>query len=158
GELCRPSRLRPLGIALRGRPSAAEVRAAGVLLWLCHRQHGRPRCSFGRRGTLPTIHGHRAFTRSDRPRHPLHLRGFRRGLAAIAALGLALRADEVSSLLGASPEPLRAVAASVLVSAVVFLTLCAVRRTPLRRGPIELVPPGATLVLTQIGLSALDIL
>ena len=64
----------------------------------------------------------------------------------------------MSSLLGASPEPLRAVAASVLVSAVVFLTLCAVRRTPLRRGPIELVPPGATLVLTQIGLSALDIL
>jgi len=27
------------------------------------------------------------------------------GLAAIAALGLVLRADEVSSLLGASPEP-----------------------------------------------------
>src|SRR5205814_9908427 len=61
--------------------------------------------------------------------------------------------------LGTPPEPLRAAAAAILVLTSVFLIFCGVRqRTPLRRGPIEFAPPGATLVLIQLGLTALDIL
>jgi phosphatidylglycerol lysyltransferase len=80
------------------------------------------------------------------------------GLATIAALGLVLQAGEVSGLLGAPPEPLRSAAATILALATVFLSFCAVRRTPLRLGPIELAPPGVHVVLIQIGLTALDIL
>ena len=80
------------------------------------------------------------------------------GLATITALGLVLRADEVSRLLGAPAVPLRSAAAVILALAIVFLSFCAVRRKPLRLGPVEFTPPGAPLVLTQIGLTALDIL
>ena len=79
------------------------------------------------------------------------------GLATITALGLVLRADEVSRLLGAPPEPLRSAAAVILASATAFLSFCALRRKPLRLGPVEFAPPGAHLVLIQIGLTALDI-
>ena len=80
------------------------------------------------------------------------------GLATIAALGLVLRADEVSGLLGGRPEPLRSAAAVILTLATAFLIFCAVRRTSLRFGPINLTPPGGRIVLIQIGLAALDIL
>jgi phosphatidylglycerol lysyltransferase len=80
------------------------------------------------------------------------------GLATITALGLVLRAEEVSRLLGAPPEPLRSAAAAILTLAIIFLSFCAVRRRPLRLGPVELASPGAHLVLIQIGLTALDIL
>ena len=80
------------------------------------------------------------------------------GLATIAALGLVLRAGEVSGLLGAPPEPLRSAAATILALATFFLSFCAVRRTPSRLGPIELAPPGVHVVLVQIGLAGVDIL
>ena len=80
------------------------------------------------------------------------------GLATITALGLVLRTEEVSRLLGAPPEPLRSAAAVILASATAFLSFCALRRKPLRLGPVEFTPPGAHLVLMQIGLTALDIL
>lgn len=80
------------------------------------------------------------------------------GLAVVAALGLVMHADEVSRLLGASPEPLRAIAAAVLTLAVGFLVFCATRRTPLRRGPISIDPPGAPLALTQLLFAAVDVL
>ena len=79
------------------------------------------------------------------------------GLAAIAALGLILHAKELGRLLGTSPEPLGGLAAVVLAPAVAFLILCATRQTPLRRGRIEIDPPGATLVLTQILLTVIDV-
>ena len=60
------------------------------------------------------------------------------GLGAIAALGLILHAREVSGLLGASLAPLRAGAATVLALAIGFMVFCALRRTPWRRGPIEI--------------------
>jgi phosphatidylglycerol lysyltransferase len=80
------------------------------------------------------------------------------GLATITALGLLLRAEEVSRLLGAPAIPLRSAAAVILALAIVFLSFSAVRRKPLRLGPVEFTLPGAPLVLTQIGLTALDIL
>jgi phosphatidylglycerol lysyltransferase len=80
------------------------------------------------------------------------------GLATVAALGLVLHAGEVGGLLGASPEPLRAMAAIVLGLAIGFLIFCATRQAPLRRGPIDIDPPGATLVLSQIFLTAIDVL
>lgn len=80
------------------------------------------------------------------------------GLATITALGLALRAEEVSRLLGAPSVPLRSAAAVILALAIIFLSFCAVRRKPLRLGPVEFASPGAHLVLIQIGLTALDIL
>jgi uncharacterized membrane protein YbhN (UPF0104 family) len=76
------------------------------------------------------------------------------GLATITALGLVLRAEEVSRLLGAPAVPLWSAAAVILALAIVFLSFCAVRRKPLRVGPVELIPPGAHLVLTQIGSSS----
>src|SRR5215469_6846110 len=76
--------------------------------------------------------------------------GFGIGLATITALGLVLRAEEVSRLLGAPPEPLRSAAAVILASATAFLSFCALRRKPLRLGPVEFTPPGAHLVLMQI--------
>ena len=42
-----------------------------------------------------------------------------------------MHAREVSGLLGASPEPLRAGAATVLSLAIGFIVLCALRRTPI---------------------------
>ena len=80
------------------------------------------------------------------------------GLGAIAALGLILHAREVSGLLGASPEPLRAGAATVLALAIGFMIFCALRRTPWRRGPIEIDAPDTTLVLIQFLLTAVDVL
>jgi phosphatidylglycerol lysyltransferase len=80
------------------------------------------------------------------------------GLASIAALGLVLHARQVSGLLGASPEPLRAIAALVLALAVGFLAFCATRKAPFRRGPITIDPPGVTLILIQILLTAVDVL
>ena len=70
------------------------------------------------------------------------------GLGVIAALGLLLHAREVSGLLGASLAPLRAGAATVLALAIGFMVFCALRRTPWRRGPIEIDAPDTTLVLT----------
>ena len=80
------------------------------------------------------------------------------GLGAIAALGLILHASEVSGLLGASLAPLRAGAATVLALAIGFMVFCALRRTPWRRGPIEIDPPDTTLVLTQLLFTAVDVL
>jgi phosphatidylglycerol lysyltransferase len=80
------------------------------------------------------------------------------GLATIAALGLVLHAGEVSRLLGASPEPLRAITIAILALTVGFLLFCATRRTPLRAGPIDIDPPGTSLVLIQILLTAVDVL
>ena len=80
------------------------------------------------------------------------------GLGAIAALGLILHAREVSGLLGASLAPLRAGAATVLALAIGFMVFCALRRTPWRRGPIEIDPPDTTLVLTQLLFTAVDVL
>ena len=57
------------------------------------------------------------------------------GLAAIAALGLILDAKEVSGLLGASPEPLRAGAATVLALAVGFMIFCATAPNPFATRP-----------------------
>jgi phosphatidylglycerol lysyltransferase len=70
------------------------------------------------------------------------------GLGVIAALGLILDAREVSGLLGASPAPLRTGAATVLGLATGFMVICALRRTPWRRGPIEIDAPDTTLVLS----------
>jgi len=80
------------------------------------------------------------------------------GLAVVGALGLILHASEVSRLLDASPEPLRAIAVIILALAAGFLMICAMRRTPLRRGPIEIDAPGTTLVLIQILFAAVDVL
>jgi phosphatidylglycerol lysyltransferase len=80
------------------------------------------------------------------------------GLATIAGLGLVLCVHRVSGMLGTSPEPLFAAAATLLSSAVIFLLLCAVRRRPLTVGPIVVDMPGPTLVLTQIGLTTTDVL
>ena len=80
------------------------------------------------------------------------------GLGAIAALGLILDAKEVSGLLGASPEPLRAGAATVLALAVGFMVFCALRRTSWRRGPIDIDAPDTTLVLIQFLFTAVDVL
>ena len=80
------------------------------------------------------------------------------GLGAIAAFGLILHAREVSGLLGASPELLRAGAATVLALAVGFMIFCAQRRTPWRRGPIDIDAPDTTLVLIQFLLTAVDVL
>jgi phosphatidylglycerol lysyltransferase len=80
------------------------------------------------------------------------------GLGVIAALGLLLDAREVSGLLGASLAPLRAGAATVLALAIGFMVFCALRRTPWRRGPIEIDAPDTTLVLTQLIFTAVDVL
>src|SRR5215472_1808722 len=50
------------------------------------------------------------------------------GLATIAALGLVFDATEVGALVGASPEPLRWVAAAILVLACVLLISCALHQ------------------------------
>ncbi len=69
------------------------------------------------------------------------------GLATIAALGLVLRADEVS---GFARRPARTIAVGcrrrLKTSATAFLIFCAVRRTSLRFGPINLTPPGGRVV------------
>ena len=80
------------------------------------------------------------------------------GLGTIAALSMILQASEVSRLLGVSPQPLRAVAAIILTLAGGFLIFCAVRRTPWRRGAIDIDAPGATLMLIQVLLTAIDVL
>jgi phosphatidylglycerol lysyltransferase len=80
------------------------------------------------------------------------------GLGTVAALGIVLHASEVSRLLGVSPQPLRAGAAIILTLASGFLMFCAVRRTPWRRGAIDIDAPGATLVLIQVLLTAIDVL
>jgi phosphatidylglycerol lysyltransferase len=80
------------------------------------------------------------------------------GLVSIAALGLVVHVREASRLLGVSPELLRAVALIILALAVGVLLFCALRRTPLRRGPIDIDPPGTTLVLVQLLLTAVDVL
>ena len=80
------------------------------------------------------------------------------GLAVVAGLGLILRANEVSRLLGTSTEPLIAAAATILALASVFLIFCAMRRRPLVLGAVVIEPPGVTLVLTQIALTTIDIL
>jgi phosphatidylglycerol lysyltransferase len=66
------------------------------------------------------------------------------GLVTIAALGLVVDIKEASRLLGVSAEPLRAIALIVLALAVGFLLFCALRRTPWRRGPIEIDAPGTS--------------
>ena len=80
------------------------------------------------------------------------------GLGVIAALGLILHAREVSGLLGASLAPLRAGAAIVLALAIGFMVFCALRRTPWRRGPIEIDAPDTKLVLTQLIFTTVDVL
>jgi phosphatidylglycerol lysyltransferase len=80
------------------------------------------------------------------------------GLGTIAALSMILQASEVSRLLGVSPQPLRAIAAIVLILASGFLIFCALRRTPWRRGAIDIDAPGAMLVLIQVLLTAIDVL
>jgi phosphatidylglycerol lysyltransferase len=80
------------------------------------------------------------------------------GLGTIAALGMVLHASEVSPLLGVSPEPLRAIATIILALASGFLIFCALRRTPWRRGAIDIDAPGAKLVLIQLLLTAVDVL
>jgi phosphatidylglycerol lysyltransferase len=80
------------------------------------------------------------------------------GLSTIAALGMILQASEVSRLLGVSPQPLRAIAAIILTIASGFLIFCALRRTPWRRGTIDIDAPGAMLVLIQVLLTAIDVL
>ncbi|HXW29248.1 MAG TPA: bifunctional lysylphosphatidylglycerol flippase/synthetase MprF, partial [Xanthobacteraceae bacterium] len=79
------------------------------------------------------------------------------GLAAITGLGLALYAVEVSPLLGASPELLRALAAILLVLVAGFLIMCASRQAPLRRGLINIEPPRVTLMLVQMLLTTIDV-
>jgi phosphatidylglycerol lysyltransferase len=80
------------------------------------------------------------------------------GLSTIAALSMILQASEVSHLLGVSPQPLRAIAAIILTIASGFLVFCALRRTPWRRGAIDIDAPGAMLVLIQVLLTAIDVL
>ena len=80
------------------------------------------------------------------------------GLGTIAALSMILQASEVSRLLGVSPQPLRAIAAIILSIASGFLIFCALRRTPWRRGAIDIDAPGAMLVLIQVLLTAIDVL
>jgi uncharacterized membrane protein YbhN (UPF0104 family) len=80
------------------------------------------------------------------------------GLGTIAALSMILQASEVSRLLGVSPQPMRAIAAIILTIASGFLIFCALRRTPWRRGAIDIDAPGATLVLIQVLLTAIDVL
>src|ERR1700722_4141239 len=80
------------------------------------------------------------------------------GLCTIAALSMILEASEVGRLLGVSPQPLRAIAAIILAIASGFLIFCALRRTPWRRGAIDIDAPGAMLVLIQILLTAIDVL
>ena len=69
-----------------------------------------------------------------------------------------LEASEVGRLLGVSPQPLRAIAAIILTIASGFLIFCALRRTPWRRGAIDIDAPGAMLVLIQVLLTAIDVL
>jgi phosphatidylglycerol lysyltransferase len=83
---------------------------------------------------------------------------FGTGLATISALGLLLHAGEVSRLLATSPEPLRVIAAIILALGAGLLIFCATRRTPLRRGPIDIDVPGAQLVLVQMLFAAIDVL
>jgi phosphatidylglycerol lysyltransferase len=80
------------------------------------------------------------------------------GLGTIAALSMILQAGEVSRLLGVSPQPLRAIAAIILTIASGFLLFCALRRTPWRRGAIDINAPGAMLVLIQVLLTTIDVL
>ena len=80
------------------------------------------------------------------------------GLVSFAALGLVVHVREATRLLGVSPEPLRAIALIILAPAIGFLLFCALRRKPLRRGPINIDPPGTTLVLVQLLLTAVDVL
>ncbi len=80
------------------------------------------------------------------------------GLGTIAALSMVLQASEVSRLLGVSPQPLRAIAAIILAIASGFLIFCALRRTPWRRGAIDIDAPGAMLVLIQVLLTVIDVL
>jgi phosphatidylglycerol lysyltransferase len=80
------------------------------------------------------------------------------GLGTIAALSMILQASEVSRLLGVSPQLLRAIAAIILSTASGFLIFCALRRTPWRRGAIDIDAPGAMLVLIQVLLTAIDVL
>lgn len=79
------------------------------------------------------------------------------GLAVITAFGLVFDAtDDVGSVLGTSPEPLRWTAAVILMAATALLMFCAVRKAPLRIGRVE--PPSTSLVLTQLLLTMVDIL
>lgn len=78
------------------------------------------------------------------------------GLAIIAALGLVLHASEMGRLFGTSPAPLRWVAATILVLASLVLVFCAMRNAPLSLIGID--RPGVALVLTQLCLTAVDIL
>ena len=80
------------------------------------------------------------------------------GLAAIAGLGLTLLAGQVSQMLGTSPEPLLASAATILTLATIFLVFCATRRRPVVLGPVAIEPPGPVLVLTQVTLTVIDVL
>ena len=80
------------------------------------------------------------------------------GLAAIAGLGLILRADQVSQMLGTSREPLLVSAATILILATIFLIFCATHRRPVVLGPVAIQPPGPVLVLTQITLTVIDVL
>ena len=61
-------------------------------------------------------------------------------------------------MLGASLAPLRAVAATVLALTIGFMVFCALRRTPWRRGRIEIDAPDTTLVLTQLLFTMVDVL
>ena len=61
-------------------------------------------------------------------------------------------------MLGASLAPLRAGAAIVLALAIGFMVFCALRRTPWRRGPIEIDAPDTKLVLTQLIFTTVDVL
>ena len=83
---------------------------------------------------------------------------FGAGLGVIAALGLILHAREVSGLLGAPLAPLRAGATIVLALAIGFMAFCALRRTPWRRGSIEIDAPDTKLVLTQLIFTTVDVL
>jgi phosphatidylglycerol lysyltransferase len=80
------------------------------------------------------------------------------GLATIAGLGFVLCAHRVGRLLGSSPEPLLAAAATLLSLGTAFLLLCAIRRKPIAVGPIVLDPPGPALVLAQVALTTTDVL
>jgi phosphatidylglycerol lysyltransferase len=80
------------------------------------------------------------------------------GLATVVAIGLAFCADRVSAILGTSPEPLRAAAGALLILAASFLAFLATRRRPMAIGRIRIEPPGPTLVLGQIAVTAADML
>ena len=80
------------------------------------------------------------------------------GLAAIAGLGLILRVDQVSRMLGTSRAPLLTTAATILFLATIFLIFCATRRRPVVLGPVAIQPPGPVLVLTQMTLTMIDVL